>query len=146
MAATTRDDEEMISGINVTPLVDIALVLLIVFLVTARFITTPALAAVVPQAAHATSVDSPFSLEVRADGRVLMGGVPARDDAEIVARARAAHARDPEMKALLQVDGSVPHARVIRAMDLLKEAGVTHVAFAVAPAGSPPPLVNAPGL
>jgi biopolymer transport protein ExbD len=142
MAAMTRDDE-MISGINVTPLVDIALVLLIVFLVTAELVVAPARPIVVPRASNTSSVQSPLSLELDADGRVMAGGAPAESDAAIVALARAAHLADPEAKALLRVDGSVPHARVIRAIDLLKQGGVAHVAFSVA-AGEGAPLVAAP--
>jgi biopolymer transport protein ExbD len=139
MAATTRyDDDEMISGINVTPLVDIALVLLIVFLVTAKLVVSPALPVQVPEAKTATAVESPLSVELGADGRVMAGGAPAASDAAIVAR--AAKAADPEAKAILRVDGAVPHARVIRAIDLLKQGGITHVAFSVAP-GPGAPLV-----
>src|SRR5690348_5191910 len=114
MAATTRDDDEMISGINVTPLVDIALVLLIVFLVTAKLVVSPALPITVPQANNTTAVQSPLSLELGADGRVMVGGAPAESDAAIVTQARAARAADPEAKAILRADGAVPHARVIR--------------------------------
>ncbi len=145
-STSTRDDDEMISGINVTPLVDIALVLLIVFLVTAKLVVSQAQAQDirVPPAAHATAVQSPLSLELAADGRVLLGGAPAASDDAIVAAARAAHAADPEVRAILRADGSVPHARVIRAIDLLKAAGITHVAFGVAPGEPAAPLVAGP--
>ncbi len=143
MAATTRsDDDGLISGINVTPLVDIALVLLIVFLVTAKLVvSSPALPVQVPQAKTAAAVESPLSVELGADGRVMAGGAPAQSDESIVALARTAKAADPEAKAILRVDGAVPHARVIRAIDLLKQGGITHVAFSVSP-GPGAPLVT----
>src|SRR4051812_33104810 len=93
MAAMSRDDDDMIAGINVTPLVDISLVLLIVFLVTARFLVTPSLDVSLPPAEHASAVQSPLSLELGADGRVLLGGVKAPSDAAIVAAAREAQAK-----------------------------------------------------
>jgi biopolymer transport protein ExbD len=141
MAATTRDDDELISGINVTPLVDIVLVLLIVFMVTAKLVVSPALPVQVPEARSASTVESPLSVEIGADGRVMAGGAPATSDLAIVALARAAKAADPEAKAILRVDGAVPHARVIRAIDLLKQGGITHVAFSVTP-GPGAPLVS----
>ncbi len=144
MAAHVRDDDDTISGINVTPLVDIVLVLLVVFIVTAKLVVSPTLPIVVPQASHTTDTQSPFSLELGADGRVLVSGAKVANDAAIVALARAAVAKDPELRATLRADGAVPHARVIRAIDLLKEAGVSRVAFAVAPGGSPSPLVAEP--
>jgi biopolymer transport protein ExbD len=144
MAAHARDDDDTISGINVTPLVDVVLVLLVVFIVTAKLVVSPTLPIVVPQASHATDTQSSFSLELGADGRVLVSGAKVANDAAIVALARAAVAKDPELRATLRADGAVPHARVIRAIDLLKEAGVTRVAFAVAKGGSPSPLVAEP--
>jgi biopolymer transport protein ExbD len=144
MTASARDDDEMISGINVTPLVDIALVLLIVFLVTAKLVVSSAQDIVVPPSARGGPMQSPLSLELGADGRVLLGGVPAASDAAIVALAHEAHARDPEARAILRADGSVPHARVVRAIDLLKEGGISRIAFGVDPGAPRPPLVAAP--
>ena len=144
MAAQTRDDDDTISGINVTPLVDIVLVLLVVFIVTAKLVVSPTLPIVVPQASHTSDVQTPFSIDLSADGRVLVSGAKVESDAAIVTLARAALAKDPELRATLRADGAVPHARVIRAIDLLKEAGVTRVAFAVASGGSPAPLVAQP--
>jgi biopolymer transport protein ExbD len=141
MATASSHDDALIEGINVTPLVDIALVLLIVFLVTAKFVVSSGLPITPPVSAHGAQVENPFALELGADGRVLVGGEPAANDAAILAAARAAKARDPEIRALVRADGTVPHARVIRALDLLKDAGITRVAFGVQ-AGNSAPLVQ----
>ena len=145
MAASTREDDDMISGINVTPLVDVALVLLVVFLVTAKVIASPAIPMNPPQATNAAEVRTPLTLDLAADGRVLANGAPAESDAAIVALARAAHAQDAEVRAVVRADGSVPHARVIRAIDLLREGGVSKIAFAVASEGTAAPLVKEAG-
>jgi biopolymer transport protein ExbD len=89
MAALNQNDD-MIAGINVTPLVDIVLVLLIVFMVTAKVLVSPALAMNVPPSAHSTEVQSPLSIEIAADGRVLVSGARVENDAAVVALARAA--------------------------------------------------------
>jgi biopolymer transport protein ExbD len=142
MAASTSNDDDMIAGINVTPMVDIVLVLLVIFMVTARVLVSPALAMNVPPAAHSAEVQSPLSIEIAAGGQVLVSGARVADDAAVIAAAKAARAKDPEVRALIRADGSVPHARVIRAVDLLKEAGVTRTAFGVAPGTAASPLVG----
>lgn len=142
MAASTSNDDGMIAGINVTPMVDIVLVLLVIFMVTAKVLVSPALAMNVPPSAHSGEVQSPLSIEIAADGRVLVSGARVADDAAVVAAAKAAHVKDPEVRAIIRADGSVPHSRVIRAVDLLKEAGVTRIAFGVAPGSVASPLVG----
>jgi biopolymer transport protein ExbD len=142
MAAPSRSDDDMITGINVTPLVDIALVLLIVFMVTAKVLLSPAVTMNLPPSASSTEVQSPLTLELRAGGEVLIGGEKAASDAAVVAVAQGARARDQELRAIIRADRATPHGRVIRAIDLLKQAGISKIAFAVAPgAGDGGPLV-----
>ncbi len=142
MAAATSNDDDMIAGINVTPMVDIVLVLLVIFMVTAKVLISPALAMNVPPSAHSTEVQSPLAIEIAADGRVLVSGARVENDAAVVALARAAKAKDQEVRAVIRADGTVPHSRVIRAVDLLKEAGIAKIAFGVAPGSGASPLVG----
>ncbi len=55
------------------------------------------------------------------------------DDAALDAAARAALKRDPDLRAVIQADGAVPHASVIHALDRLRLAGLSKVAFATQP-------------
>ncbi|WP_441286029.1 ExbD/TolR family protein [Sorangium sp. KYC3313] len=160
MAATSRnDDDEMISGINVTPLVDITLVLLIIFMVTAKIIVSQSLPLDLPKAAQGQEVQLIFGLELHANGDTLADGKKLASEDAILPIAREAQAKNPELRAVIRADTTVPHGRVIRALDLLKQAGVSKIAFGVTPiapeagaapgtaAGSPaapPPAAPAP--
>jgi biopolymer transport protein ExbD len=144
MAATHQDtDEGTISGINVTPLVDITLVLLIVFMVTAKLITNQGQSLALPKAAVSDEVQLDFTLEIRADGDITLNGRHPASDAALIADARAALAKNPDQRAVVRADASVPHGRVVRAIDLLKTAGITKIAFGVSSA-APEPLIAAP--
>ena len=135
MAATTNSSEEAITGINVTPLVDITLVLLIIFMVTAKIIASPALPVDLPRAKKTEEVQVVFSLVVPEQGPMLANGQPLLGDADLLVRARRELARDPRLRAVIHADGSLPHRRVMHALDLLREAGVTRIAFGALPAG-----------
>ncbi len=131
-------DDEILSGINVTPLVDVSLVLLIIFIVTAKIIVTQTLPMDLPKAATGSEQQTIFSVELAANGETVVDSrrVPA-DDA-VLPLAREAHTKNPELRAVIKADAQVPHGRVIRVMDLLKQAGVVKVAFGVSPTGMDP--------
>jgi biopolymer transport protein TolR len=128
----TSSDAGIIAGINVTPLVDITLVLLIIFIVTAKIIVTPAVPLDLPRAASTDQVQMVFSVIVPAQGNVLVNGAPAATDAVLLDRARAAATGDPEVRAVIQADGGVPYRRAIHVLDLLRQGGIARVAFAAA--------------
>jgi biopolymer transport protein TolR len=136
MAASNGDPGGgTISGINVTPLVDVVLVLLIIFMVTARLVVAPnaALKLTLPTASTGEQVTPVFAVTLTQDGRTRVNGEPVVDDAAFLDRATAEHQRHPELRAVIQADGEVRHARVVKTMDLLSQAGVTQIAFAVQP-------------
>jgi biopolymer transport protein TolR len=122
----------LVEGINVTPLVDITLVLLIVTFVTAHVLETPAVPLDLPRATQSESVQVTFSIVVPRKGVALINGLPA-SDADIATRASAALRRSPNLRAVIQADGDVPHRRVVHIMDLLRGAGVSRVAFGALP-------------
>jgi biopolymer transport protein ExbD len=121
-----------ITGINVTPLVDITLVLLIIFMVTAKLVVSRAMPMDLPRAATGGEVQEIFSLALEADGTTRVDGSAVADDASLLARARSAQQKNPELRAVVRADGSVPHRRVMHALDVLRQAGVARIAFAVA--------------
>ena len=123
----------IISGINVTPLVDITLVLLIIFIVTAKIIVTPAVPLDLPQATRTEEVQVIFSVIVPQSGPALVNGEVIPDDATLAARAHAAVGRDADLRAVIQADGAVPHRRVVAVLDQLRNAGVAHIAFGAQP-------------
>jgi biopolymer transport protein ExbD len=120
-----------ITGINVTPLVDITLVLLIIFMVTAKLVVSRALPLDLPKAATGAELQQVFALALHADGSVFVDGRPVPSDAALLHDARASLAKHPELRAVVQADGAVPHRRVMRALDVLRQAGLSRVAFGV---------------
>jgi biopolymer transport protein TolR len=133
MAAPSGQTDGLISGINVTPLVDVMLVLLVIFIVTAKIIVTPAVPLDLPRAAHGEEVQVVLSVIVPAHGPLLVNGAVLPDDDALTERARAAAARDPDLRAVIQADGDVLHRRVVHVLDELKGAGITRVAFGALP-------------
>jgi biopolymer transport protein ExbD len=124
-----EDDDELISGINVTPLVDVVLVLLIIFMVTATYIVRAAIEVELPRAAHGGEATGTLLTVVLArDGAVYLDGV-RRTDEELVARARAAVEGDAETRAVISADKGALHGAVVHVIDLVKDAGVTRFAI-----------------
>jgi biopolymer transport protein ExbD len=136
MATSAPRRGGIIEGINVTPLVDITLVLLIIFIVTAKLVVTPAVPLDLPKASESEELQTILSVIVPADGSIQVDGV-ATDEAALGAKARSALARDPELRAVIQADRAVSHGRVMGVLDSLKSAGLVRVAFgAVRPENS----------
>ena len=109
------------------------LVLLVIFIVTAKIIVTPAVPLDLPHAAHGEEVQVVLSIIVPARGPMLVDGAPLANDEALEERARASAAGNPELRAVIQADGDVPHRRVIHLLDELKGAGVSRVAFGALP-------------
>jgi biopolymer transport protein ExbD len=130
MAGSARNGEgEIIAGINVTPLVDVTLVLLIIFIVTAKIVVTPAVPLELPEASRTEETQVIFSIIVPATGATLINGAPAGDDGAFVRVAEEASSKDREIRAVINADGAVPHRKVIHILDLLKRGGISRVAF-----------------
>jgi biopolymer transport protein TolR len=124
-------DDDIISGINVTPLVDITLVLLIIFMVTATYIVRASIEVDLPRAAHAgEATGALLSIVVARDGEVFLDGV-RRSEAELVARTREAVARDPDARVVIAADRAALHGAVVHVIDVVKGAGVTRFAIHV---------------
>ncbi|MFI5308933.1 MAG: ExbD/TolR family protein [Polyangiales bacterium] len=131
--AASNEQAGLISGINVTPLVDITLVLLIIFIVTAKIIVAPAVPLDLPHASQSEQLQVVFSVIVPANGPTLVDGVPTPTDDALRDLSRQALARDPELRAVINADGAVPHRRVMHVLDLIKSVGISKVAFGALP-------------
>jgi len=157
MAAHSNDRDEAITGINVTPLVDITLVLLIIFMVTASYIVKDAIEVDLPRAAQGGETVGPtLAFALDRDGELYLDGRQVGPDAARAA-VRAALARSPEARALIGADRAVPHGMVVAVIDLVKSEGLTRFAIqverdaasalsrapAAAPAGEPPGATGA---
>jgi biopolymer transport protein ExbD len=125
------DDDGIISGINVTPLVDVTLVLLIIFMVTAKIIVSQGLPMDLPKAASGEEVQTVFSVELTAEGKTVVDSNPVTSDEDVSRLAREAKTKNKDLRAVIRADKKVEHGRVIHVLDLLKRSGVAKIAFAV---------------
>lgn len=135
-AFSSGKPNQPITGINVTPLVDITLVLLIIFMVTAKLVVSQSIPLDLPQAATGDAVQELFAVSLTADGRTAVDGQVLSEDSAIISHAKRALQKNPEVRAIVRADGVVQHQRVMAVLDLLREAGMGKVAFAVTPGPS----------
>lgn len=133
-AFQTHDDNEIVASINVTPLVDIVLVLLVVFMVTAKLITQQGLPMDLPRAATAGATQTVLTVSLDERGRLYADGRELGGDEELRRIAQQANQKNPELRTVLQAAGSAPHASVMHVLDELRASGVTRIAFAAEPA------------
>ena len=132
--------------INVTPFVDVMLVLLIVFMVTAPLLTV-GVNVDLPQA-QAPSLqgqDEPLAVSVRADGEVYLQDTRVTME-ELAPRLRAITQNKPDTRIFVRGDQTIAYGRVMEVMGTLNQAGFSRVALvtqqpgtAAAPARSPAP-------
>jgi biopolymer transport protein ExbD len=131
---TSTDDDDIVSGINVTPLVDVMLVLLVIFMVTAKIIVQQGMPMDLPKSASGESMQTIFAVDLTADGKGRVDSRPIADDEQVLPLARAAKAGNKEIRAVIRADRKVEHGRVIHVLDLLRQGGIAKIAFAVSPA------------
>jgi biopolymer transport protein ExbD len=130
MASTTHDSDEAITGINVTPLVDITLVLLIIFMVTAKLITGQGIPLDLPKAATAGATQTTLTVSVDAAGRMTANGRPVPDENALLRQAKAALREDSKLRTVVSAAAATSHGNVMRVVDTLREAGAVRIAFA----------------
>jgi biopolymer transport protein TolR len=137
--------------INVVPYIDVMLVLLIIFMITAPLLTQGIKvelpkAAAEPIDARAVNNLEPLVLSVDARGRLYLnvGATPQQpiDDATALARATAALRRAPQRVVLVKGDSAVNYGRIVTAMVMLQQAGASKVGFLTEPL--PPPAASQP--
>lgn len=143
MAASSSDEDGMVSGINITPMVDITLVLLIIFMVTAKIIVSQSMPLDLPKAASGQQIQTIFSIQLRSNGETNVDSKKVPADESVLALAREAKAKNDDLRAVIQADQAVTHGRVIHVLDLLKQAGVGKIAFGVTPIESDKPAAPA---
>lgn len=120
-----------IHGINITPLVDIFLVLLILVMISSTLAQPQAIEVQVPKAARAGSVaPSASGLVLLPDGALLLDGIRA-EPGVVVERLRAKVAQDSSHSVLLSADAKLPYEKVVEVLDLVKSSGARKYALRV---------------
>jgi len=129
----------IIAEINVTPLVDIMLVLLIIFMLTAHLLTKQAIEVELPRAAQSTALPpTTLAITLAADGAIFLNDQPVTAQA-LRDAIKAAVAKDPKTQAIVAGDKRVSHGRVVWVLDTVKALGITQFAIQIDPQAVMPP-------
>lgn len=123
------DDSAPITDINVTPFVDVALVLLVVFMVTAKLIVARGVAIDKPKEKIGGQVPASLRVAVNKDGTIYVNGDTFATDAAAVARIEQIAATSDQPKALITGDRRTQYGGVMHAIELVLEAHVTAIAL-----------------
>jgi len=133
MASAPQDSEEAIFGINVTPLVDITLVLLIIFMATAHLIVHRSMSLNLPKVANAQTVPTQsIQILLEADKSLRLNNQAVMLPDLSVNLAQMARL-DPGLKVTLSADERVSWGDVAAILDAIRGAGITHIATEVQP-------------
>jgi len=146
---STRVRRKMAHEINVVPYIDVMLVLLIIFMVTAPLLTQGVEVDLPETGAESLAIpQEPVTLVVDSKGRYFLDiGTEqgkALDDDELVRRVRAVIKQRPDAMILIKGDRRVPYERVAYGMGLLQEAGASKIGFASESLTRPAPAKSEP--
>lgn len=132
MAGTTaRGRRGGIVGINVTPMVDVVLVLLVIMMVSATYIVSQSLKVELPKTSTSDqAVDTVAAVTITKDGSYYFNQEPV-DEGTLVTKLREAKATGNEVNLVVSADGEALHGKVVRVIDLAKVEGVTKFAIRV---------------
>jgi len=124
------EDEGAMSDINVTPLVDVMLVLVIILLVTAPLLTQSVHVTLPKTAATTPDIkEQPLQLGVDAQGLITLNKLPMTDLATLETTLKDELLRNPEIGLHLYADQDVVYAKVAEVMATVQHAGIAKIAF-----------------
>lgn len=141
MAANFQDDQdEMITEINVVPLVDIILVVLIIFMLTANLIAKQSLKLELPEAATGEGAETTtLALTLDKDGMLYLNGQPTTE-AELSKYLPTVVEADPKAQAIIAADKGRSHGEVIHLIDFVRQHGIYKFALNIDPVAPTVPI------
>lgn len=131
MASALVDDDDIISSINITPLVDIFLVLLIIFMITSSIVTQQQIPLNSPKATNAGSkAPEAMGLIINKEGKMYLDGI-AMDSLTIFQHLKKSSSENSDFQVLIAADRDLIYQTVVSAIDLVRAAGVNKYALKV---------------
>ncbi|RKH44226.1 ExbD/TolR family protein [Corallococcus sicarius] len=144
MAGSAGDNDDEITGINVTPLVDVVLVLLIIFMVTANFIVRETVEVDLPRAANGgETVQGLVNVVLDKEGKLYFDGVEVTE-ADLSRRVVEAVTKDKDTRAIISADQTIAYGRVMRLIDVVKGQGIAKFALNIEKDAAPSAAPAAP--
>lgn len=134
MAMTINDSDHEdtdISDINITPFVDVVLVLLVIFMITAPALMKDIIDLKLPKTETSDGkIMQTLGVAINRDGNILLNG-QITDDAGLVAATKESLAINPQTQAIISADVEVVYGRVVKVIDLLKSVGLDKFAVQI---------------
>lgn len=131
MATLPGGDDDEIGYINITPMVDVLLVLLVIFMVTANFLKQESVNINLPKVGAADpNVAKSLQVAITRDGKLLMEGIDTNEEKIVATLARESKYR-PNMRVTLSADERLSYGTIARVMGLIRQSGVTRIALSV---------------
>lgn len=131
-AKSSDDDGGLISEINVTPLVDVVLVLLIILMVTATAIVAKTIPMDLPKAATGEQTTTTLAVSIDQAGKLYLDAKPVSAEA-LRSSIQRAQKNQADVRAVIAADGRIAHAKVVEVIDLLRQENITKFAINVRP-------------
>lgn len=122
------DHDEIINDINVTPFVDVSLVLLIIFMVTATYIVAQSIPVDLPEAGTGEDIVTTLAITITDDGATYLDGKVV-DDAKLEKTIRDTRKENEDLRVIIAADKKVQHGHVVRIIDLVRKLGVAKFAI-----------------
>lgn len=131
MSHEGQNNNRLIGNINITPMVDVLLVLLVIFMVTANFLKKDALPINLPSAAAADpNIRRSAQVALTREGKLYFEGIEVTEDGLIARLAREVKVR-PNMRVTFSADERLSYRAVVKTMGIIKKAGVNRIALSV---------------
>ena len=127
-------EERPMSDINTTPLVDVMLVLLIIFLITIPVVTT-SIKVTLPHEANQIRITKPENVIISVDrgGRIYIYDTPVKGTRDLIDRMKVFAKKDPQPEVQIRGDGAASYEGVGRVIYAVQRAGITKVGFITDP-------------
>jgi biopolymer transport protein ExbD len=127
-----QEDDEIIAEINITPLVDIMLVLLITFMLVSSLVDFSAIKLELPKAATGEDVKiESISIVITKSGEYYLSGDPVTSFDELKQAVTDKKRQNPDVQAIISADTNVSHGRVIKVIDLIRKLDISKFAISV---------------
>ena len=131
MAFLPGSDDDEIGYINITPMVDVLLVLLVIFMVTANFLKMESVNINLPKVGAADpNVAKSVQIALTVNGKLLMEDTEITEENMVLKLSKEAKYR-PNMRVTLSADERLSYGRIARTMGLIRQAGITRIALSV---------------
>ncbi|MBN2401860.1 MAG: biopolymer transporter ExbD [Spirochaetes bacterium] len=131
MALFSNSESDEIGYINITPMVDVLLVLLVIFMVTANFLKMESVNINLPKVNAADpNIAKSIQIAMTANGKLLMEDIEVTEERMLLKLSQESRYR-PNMRVTLSADERLSYGRIAHAMGLIRQSGVTRIALSV---------------